>query len=403
MKKTEKIIGLPVIDLSTGNQVGKVWDIIINGEKGAADYLVIDDGLIILGAKVVAAKDVQGIGEYALTIKKRDVMREMAKVEPALELYRKNVRVKGTRVLTQKGRLVGGILDIYLNEDDCIIAALEFRPFNDTQKVKIIPHKEVITFGENLTVVVENLENILEDNFDGDEEVLNNKVESDTFKDEPKSEVQMSATEQRDLLYIDEDLKKSPADDLTAAPKKQDVKDGKKQNQEEMVVAEENTMEEELVIQENLAVEEDNQPVIVQEDEIGPTLIEQEIPDAIENGTILEQIEQEKAEINEEERVEDENFKEGISAANYSYKPNAEPQPKQDNKTKPVNKPNGAKSSNLFEQKQKEFLIGRKITKTIKDSKGNQILSEGEVITEEAVNIAKDAGKLIEIVMNNKP
>jgi hypothetical protein len=39
----------------------------------------------------------------------------------------------------------------------------------------------------------------------------------------------------------------------------------------------------------------------------------------------------------------------------------------------------------------------------IKDSKGNQILSEGEVITEEAVNMAKDAGKLIEIVMNNKP
>lgn len=376
MRKTEKIIGLPVIDLSTGNQIGKVWDIIINGEKGMADYLIIDDGFIILGAKIISAKDVQGIGEYAVTVKKKDVMLEMSKVQLAIELYKKNVRVKGTQVMTQKGRLIGEILDVYFDYDDCLISALEYGGFNNKKKTRIITRKEVVTFGEKLTVVVDELENMLEDDFDD--------AESDILQDGLENEGRIIIAEQNDLLYEDGSLKKTIAEVPEPIPQKQEPKERKRQKQPEIKIVEENLIEEIKIMDKDMEINEsDSEPV--------------------KNDIVTGQPEQENAKFKDEEKIDEQSFKEGISAASYSYKPVFQPQMKHENKPKSINKSGAAKSSNLFEQKQKEFLIGRKITKTIKDSKGNHILSEGEVITEEAVDMAKDAGKLIEIVMNNKP
>lgn len=56
----------------------------------------------------------------------------------------------------------------------------------------------------------------------------------------------------------------------------------------------------------------------------------------------------------------------------------------------------------LFEQRQKKFLIGRKATKTVYDTLGNIIVKDDEEITEQIVDVAKQHGKLIEIVMNNR-
>ena len=59
-------------------------------------------------------------------------------------------------------------------------------------------------------------------------------------------------------------------------------------------------------------------------------------------------------------------------------------------------------AASLFEQRQKQYLNGRRSTKTISDNSGNVIVSEGMVINHEIIDIAKNAGKLIELVMNNK-
>jgi hypothetical protein len=61
-----------------------------------------------------------------------------------------------------------------------------------------------------------------------------------------------------------------------------------------------------------------------------------------------------------------------------------------------------ANAASLFEQRQKQYLNGRRATKTIADNSGNIIISEGMVINHEIIDVAKTAGKLIELVMNNK-
>ena len=60
-------------------------------------------------------------------------------------------------------------------------------------------------------------------------------------------------------------------------------------------------------------------------------------------------------------------------------------------------------AANLFEQRQRQYLVGRKATKTIVDNFGSVIVNEGTVINDEIIDSAKASGKLVELVMNNKP
>lgn len=159
MKKTQKILGLPVVSISDGLEVGKVKSIIINADRGAIDYIVVDSGIQIFSARVIPMDDVLGIGEYALTIENEGVITDISRIPEAIQLLQNDIKVKGTKVLTKKGRLIGEIGDIYIDEDNnCKITGLEFIDDITQKQLKIIPRDTVITFGKNLTVVKEDIE-----------------------------------------------------------------------------------------------------------------------------------------------------------------------------------------------------------------------------------------------------
>lgn len=164
MKKSKEIIGLPIISISDGTEVGKVKTVIINAEKGAIDYVVVDSGIQILSAKVIPTEYVLGIGEYALTIENEDAINDISKIPAAIDLLQKNIQVKGTKVLTKKGRLIGEIGDIYVNEEDkCSIIGLEYIADITHKTIRLIPRDSIITFGKNLVVVKDDVEATLMD------------------------------------------------------------------------------------------------------------------------------------------------------------------------------------------------------------------------------------------------
>lgn len=164
MKRTEDILGLPIISISNGLEVGKVKSVIVNADKGAIDYVVVDNEAQIFSAKAISSNDILGVGEYALTIEHEDVMKDISKTPSAIELMQKNIQVKDTKVLTKKGRLIGKIGDFYVDDDNkCFITGLEFIGDKGDGATRIIPRAHVITFGKNLIVVTEEVENVLMD------------------------------------------------------------------------------------------------------------------------------------------------------------------------------------------------------------------------------------------------
>jgi|LSQX01.1.fsa_nt_gb uncharacterized protein YrrD len=336
MKKTQEILGLPIISISDGLEVGRVKNIIINADKGTVDYIVVDSGIQILSAKIIPTDKVLGIGEYALTIENEEAINELSKIPAAIDLLQKNILVKGTKVLTKKGRLIGEIGDIFVSEDEnCKIVGLEYIADITQKKIRIIPRDSVITFGKNLVVVKEDVE----------ETLLEKASDLNEYKDTGKNS---KAGEEKTLKGH------SSLGDITS-------------NTDKLLVAQ----------------GESNK-------EIEETDMEESLVDELLNMDVMGQ-----GDINDKRQ----------SSKNNKFEFVAEPVTNQDTHTKKDTKKDAESSnhaSSLFEQRQKRYLSGRKATKTILNPSGSIIVNEGSIITDELIEIAKNNGKLIELVMNNK-
>ncbi|MDQ2086281.1 hypothetical protein RBH29_07545 [Herbivorax sp. ANBcel31] len=268
MKKTQEILGLPVIGALEGMEVGKVKKLIVNPKKNSIDYILVESESQIFSSKVITVDDIIGIGQDALTIKGEEVVKDLSEFPFAIDLLKENIQVYGVRILTQKGRLIGEIEDIYIDEDkSCKVAGIEYISDIIQNKISIIPKASIIAFRDNFVLVKENVENSLV------EDISDLCTKKNSSKDETN-------------LIKNKD--KSTTDDIS-----------------------------------------------------------------IEGKIIKEQS-------------------------------------------------NSYNSSSLFEQRYRQYLNGRKATKTIKTDKGSIIISDGNTITDEVIEQAQKCGKLIELVMNNR-
>lgn len=377
MKKTQEIIGLPIISISDGMEVGKVKSIIINADKGAIDYIVVDSGIQILSAKIIPTDNILGVGEYALTIENDGSINDISKIPAAIDLLQKNIQVKGTKVLTKKGRLIGEIGDIYVDENECCkITGLEYIADITQKRIRIIPRESVVTFGKNLVVVTDDVENALLDR------ATQLSPAGESVEAEKKNPVNLIAVEEAKISDSQQENSTSfgnvlvKTDNLIAT-------DGEALYKEiEMPVdaeTAEDVVENEVGTLSSLQVEDESDEDSGIFDEIADTIIE-EVTDEV-----TYQIKE----------VRDEGFYPAVEDIAQTVETKTEaaaaPVPQQDNS-----------AASLFEQKQRQYLKGRRATKTISDNSGNTIVTEGMIISDELIDIAKINGKLIELVMNNK-
>jgi translation elongation factor EF-1beta len=98
----------------------------------------------------------------------------------------------------------------------------------DNPEIKMIPRKEVITFGENLTVVTGDLEN-------NSEKKHTKYIETEEQSYFKSDEIGLKKTEnvKEDLTYVDKNKETAKGQDITAAPARQVSKEEKKSKQPE--------------------------------------------------------------------------------------------------------------------------------------------------------------------------
>ncbi len=258
MKKSENLLGLSVISIEDGKEIGGVGDLVINPAKGKVDYLIVNCGSRYLGFKVLPFKLIEGIGEFAVTVLSSSSVTEFADQPEISELLEKNIRVKGTKVLTKKGMLIGTVSEFFIDDNnEGKITGCEVTPVSKSEQTGIIPAGDIVTFGKDVLIVNEG------------------------FTTVPAESLA--------------DLSRQPVD---RSPK---------------------------------------QPASPVKDKI-PEVKEQEPSEA----------------------------------------------------------------AKLFEEKQWQYLLGRKVSKRIENESGELITEEGDIITEELLNKAKAAGKFTELSMNTK-
>jgi uncharacterized protein YrrD len=56
----------------------------------------------------------------------------------------------------------------------------------------------------------------------------------------------------------------------------------------------------------------------------------------------------------------------------------------------------------FFKQRQKQFLLGKKLVQDIKDTSGNVLIAEGTIVTEEIINLAEQHNRFVELSQCSK-
>ena len=384
MKKTQEIIGLPIISVFDGTEVGSVKNIIINAEDRAASFIVIDNGLHLIGAKVIPTDKILGIGEYAVMVEDESAISMISKIPEAIGLLEKNVQIKGSKVLTKKGRMAGEITEIFLDEDDrCRIKGLEFISLKDSESPQFLPDKCVITYGKNLVIVFEAFESMVADPVSGlaslptGADVVVKAVGSPAAMGETvlvvsavAETVTESASEGESVPAAEELVEEEVKTESAGEPTEEPVTQPATTPVAETVAAVEPEPAVTSVVAEATEAEPVTAEVVATETAAeAATETAAEAADAVST-TLTDEDEQIIASTDSEElSSEDEEI---------------------------------GKEADLFDNRQKQYLLGRTVTKTILDNRGNMLVEEGTIITAEIIEHVKKQGKMVQLVMNNK-
>ncbi|WP_026558591.1 PRC-barrel domain-containing protein [Bacillus sp. J37] len=158
MKKSTEIIGLPIIGISAGLELGSVKSLVVNPEKGTVDFLTVEHDDWQVSIKAIPFSKVIGIGEFALTIDSDNAIIDLNEIPIANQLVNKRIKITDTRVITRKGQLLGEAKEFFVNEDTGHIIGLHLNVNNLDVFIK---SELVLTFGKDILVVKEEASNEL--------------------------------------------------------------------------------------------------------------------------------------------------------------------------------------------------------------------------------------------------
>ncbi len=180
MKKSQEIIGLPVFSILDGKKIGQVKDLVINPEEGKLDFILVSNGSWYVGARVLPYKAVMGIGEHAVTTESETLLSNIGDTSSASNLLQRNIEIKGNRVLTNKGNLIGVISEYEVDEISGKIVRLEYKTAQDEAKIDIVEAADVLTYGTDVIVVREKQESPYPENPSEAEDITSKPAHGET-------------------------------------------------------------------------------------------------------------------------------------------------------------------------------------------------------------------------------
>ncbi|WP_374723851.1 PRC-barrel domain-containing protein [Calidifontibacillus erzurumensis] len=179
MKKSNQILGLPIISISDGSEVGAVKSLVVNPDKGSVDFIIIEKEDWQVSVKAIPFKKIVGIGEYAVTVESDNAVIDLNEIPIANQLVNKKIKINGSKVMTRKGELLGEVIEYFIDEDNGQILGAALSVAN---REVIIASSSVITYGKEIIIVKENASNYF---LDAPEQLIQDKArKEDLFQTE---------------------------------------------------------------------------------------------------------------------------------------------------------------------------------------------------------------------------
>jgi uncharacterized protein YrrD len=173
LKKARDVIGLPVVCVESGKQVGTVKDLLL-GEEWQVKAILLESRMWFSSASCILTEDVIAVGDDAITISNEEAVSRLDDSLAYTSLVNGDRKVKGMPVLTVNGQQLGIIDDVYLDQNvgkHVIGYELTEGFISDLKEGrKWLPLPDSVTVGEDAIIVPVHCNESLEEIFISKEE-----------------------------------------------------------------------------------------------------------------------------------------------------------------------------------------------------------------------------------------
>lgn len=116
MRKAHDLIGLPVLTVDSGKQIGQVKDLLV-GPDWNIRGIMLEVKNWFSSLRYIPWEGIVAAGEDAITIPNETVIREFEHVEECHAFLEGSRKIKGLPVITVGGHKLGVVEDVYLNQN----------------------------------------------------------------------------------------------------------------------------------------------------------------------------------------------------------------------------------------------------------------------------------------------
>lgn len=151
MKKTQQMLGLPVIEVSSGNQLGTVAGMVVNPEQGSLECLLLERVKWYGEMRALPFGSVLGVGEFAVTILNGSDVFPVSSKQELVSILERDIQLIKSGVMTRSGKYIGSVQEFIVDEQSgkikgCQVAAEDGGEF-------VIPGEKVITYGAKFLII----------------------------------------------------------------------------------------------------------------------------------------------------------------------------------------------------------------------------------------------------------
>lgn len=150
MKKSLDMLGLPIINITEGKEIGISKALVIDAAQGIVTALAIEDEDWFLGVKVLPYTSVIAIGDDAITITSSESILTLEEATEFKPLLTANIKVIGTKVITKTGSIYGTVEEIIIDDNGRIACCKIKTPAGNITEVS---SEQVSVFGKQVTVI----------------------------------------------------------------------------------------------------------------------------------------------------------------------------------------------------------------------------------------------------------
>lgn len=155
MKKSVEIIGLPVISITEGRELGMSKTLLIDAKNGTIAAITIEDEDWYRGVKLLPYSSVIAIGEDAVTVTNSENILTLEDAGDYEAMMDANIKIIGTKAITKSGTIQGKVVEIYVGDNGKIEKCeIEGRDGSLSE----ISSEQISIFGKQVTVIDSDLE-----------------------------------------------------------------------------------------------------------------------------------------------------------------------------------------------------------------------------------------------------